>query len=77
MTCTEMEHIQRACLGLPLEQALLCCKEQGIEMRVTYTGERNVQAGLTPRVIAVQADCLVAALFRDGDPRQIEDEHDK
>ena len=63
------EHIQRACLGLPLEQALLCCKELGEAPRVLYTGEREMQPGLTPRVVAVQDGCLIVSLFRDGDPK--------
>lgn len=67
------EHIQRACLGLPLEQALLCCKEAGICPHVMYTGERKADDGLTPRVVAVQENCLVVSLFRDGDPKQNED----
>ena len=72
MTLSALEHIQRACLGLPLEQALLCCKEMQLDMRVVYTGERQAQSGLTPRVIAVQADCLLVSWFMDGDPRTAE-----
>ena len=72
MTFSALEHIQRACLGLPLEQALLCCKEMDMDMQVVYTGERQAQSDLTPRVVAVRAGCLVVSLFRDGDPRLME-----
>ena len=68
------EHMQRACLGLPLEQALLCCKDAGIYPQMIFTGERKADDNLTPRVVAIQGDCLVVSLFRDGDPKQNEDE---
>lgn len=73
MINTRSEHIQRACLGLPLEQALLCCKELGFDARVLYTGERKNADGLTLRVVAVQNDCLVVSPFQDGEPRQPEE----
>jgi len=72
LTLSALEHIQRACLGLPLEQALLRCKEMDLDMQVIFTGERQAQENLTPRVVAVLPDCLVVSLFRDGDPRMAE-----
>ncbi|MBR5232465.1 MAG: hypothetical protein IKW00_09525 [Clostridia bacterium] len=65
--------ISDACLGLPLGQALSLCREKGIVPRVLYTGERCAADDLTARVVAVRGDTLVAALFRDGDPKEPED----
>ena len=62
-----------ACLGLPLEQALSLCHQQGIEPDILYTGERAQDAHLTARVIAVHEHTLVVSLFYDGDPRQPEE----
>lgn len=58
------------CLGLPLAQALAFCRARGLEPDIIYTGERAAEDGLTPRVIAFRKDALVAALFRDGDPKE-------
>ncbi len=62
----------RACLGLPLAQALAFCRARGGEPQIIYTGERAAEEGLTPRVIAVREGLLVVSLFRDGDPREEE-----
>ena len=58
----------RACLGLPLAQALAFCRARGEEPQIIYTGERAAREDLTPRVIAVRGQTLVVSLFRDGDP---------
>ena len=73
-----MDHHQHdisdACLGLPLGQALSLCEQEGISARVMYTGERSGENDIfTPRVIAIRGDVLIAALFKDGDPRQPEE----
>ena len=60
----------RSCLGLPLAQALALCRSGGWEPQIIYTGERAAEEGLTPRVIAFREGALIAALFRDGDPRE-------
>lgn len=65
--------ISDACLGLPLGQALSMCKQAGMAPQVLCTGERQQAEGLTARVVAVRGDTLVVSLFRDSDPRQIED----
>ena len=62
----------RACLGLPLAQALVFCRARGEKPQIIYTGERAAGEGLTPRVIAVREKELVVSLFRDGDPREEE-----
>ena len=58
------------CLGLPLAQALALCRAGGWEPQIIYTGERAAEENLTPRVVAFRPDALVAAYFRDGDPRE-------
>lgn len=58
------------CLGLPLERALALCRAGEWEPQVIYTGERAAEEGLTPRVIAFRQNALIAAYFRDGDPRE-------
>ena len=60
----------RQCLGLPLSQALALCRAWGMEPAVIYTGERAAESDLTPRVIALRENALIAAYFRDGDPRE-------
>ncbi len=58
------------CLGLPVEQALAICRAAGQEPDILYTGERAAQTDFTPRVIAFRKNTLIAAYFRDGDPRE-------
>ena len=58
------------CLGLPLEQALAVCAALGRTPQIIYTGERTAGDGLTPRVIALRENALVAAYFRDGEPAE-------
>ena len=41
-----------------------------MEPAVIYTGERAAESDLTPRVIALRENALIAAYFRDGDPRE-------
>ena len=65
--------ISDACLGLPLGQALSLCREKGIEPCVLYTGERSEAPEFSARVVAACGSTLVAALFRDGDPKEPED----
>ena len=62
--------LARSCLGLPLEQALARCRAGGWEPQIIYTGERAAEDDLTPRVIAFRQNALIAASFRDGDPRE-------
>lgn len=71
MTGKEQTHPSRAaCQGLPLEQALAVCRSMGWTPQVIFTGEREMSPQFTPRVIAVREDALIAACFRDGEPRQ-------
>ena len=70
MTESERQALARACLGLPLPQALALCRAAGWEPQVLYTGERAAEAGLAPRVIAFRRDALIVSLFRNGDPRE-------
>jgi len=58
-----------ASLGLPLEQALLVCREAGMEPLVVMTGRQD-REDASPRVIGLRPGTLVAALLRDGDPRK-------
>lgn len=67
---TDQASLAKACLGLPLAQALALCRARGWEPTVIYTGERAAAVDLTPRVIAFRANTLIAAFFRDGDPRE-------
>ena len=59
-----------SCLGLPLSRALALCSAAGLEPQVVFTGERAAEEGLTPRVIAFRRNTLIAAYFRDGDPKE-------
>ncbi|MCQ2453272.1 MAG: hypothetical protein MJ136_01640 [Clostridia bacterium] len=62
-----------ACLGLPLAQALLVCKKAGQEPEVRMTGMED-RGETTMRVIGLRPGVLVAAHFRDGDPRRKDNE---
>ena len=70
MISAEWESLARSVLGLPLEPAEAVCRARGREPDIIYTGERAAEEGLTPRVIAYRENTLIAALFRDGDPRE-------
>ena len=64
--------VQKDCLGLPLEQAQAILRTFECEPDVIYTGERAAEKGLTPRVVALRENALIAAWFRDGDQRREE-----
>ena len=67
---TDQASLGHSCLGLPLAQALALCHAGGWAPQVIYTGERAAEENLTPRVIAFRPNALIAAYFRDGDPRE-------
>lgn len=70
MSAPDILSLGQKCLGLPLERALALCRAGGWEPEIVYTGERAAEEGLTPRVIAFRPNALIAAYFRDGDPRE-------
>lgn len=70
----QIHPLHTACQGLPLEQALAVCRSMDWTPQVIYTGERQMDAQYTPRVIAVREDALIVSLFRDGAPRQAQEE---
>ena len=64
--------------GLPLDQALSVCAEQGLEVRVIETRSPRSKPGddRSARVVAVRQDagqyCLVVAFFSNEGPKEAE-----
>ena|GEM_PF-2189912 len=61
--------LAKSCLGLPLAQALELFSAAGRTPDIKFTGERAAGENLTPRVLVVRGNTLIAAYFRDGDPK--------
>ena len=65
-------------IGLPLEEALLSCAEQGVMPSVVQTRSPKDKAaeGRSARVVAVREIgaqlCLVVAFFSDAGPKEAE-----
>lgn len=63
-------------IGLPLEEALLSCAEQGIRASITETRSPKDKAseGRSARVVAVRKNgdelCLVSAFFSEAGPKE-------
>ena len=61
--------LAKSCRGLPLSQALALLSAAGRTPDVKFTGERAAGEDLTPRVLVVRGNTVIAAYFRDGDPK--------
>lgn len=65
----ETDALAKSCLGLPLAQALELFSAAGRTPDIKFTGERAAGEDLTPRVLVVRGNTVIAAYFRDGDPK--------
>ena len=65
----ETDALAKNCLGLPLAQALELFSAAGRTPDIKFTGERAAGEDLTPRVLVVRGNTVIAAWFRDGDPK--------